>query len=31
MNRGDGGLARHVLTFREKIDWEKGKIIGRDK
>ena len=31
MNSGDGGLARHAVTCRQDIDWEKGKIIGKEK
>ena len=31
MNSGDGGLARHAVTCGQEIDWEKGKIIGKEK
>ena len=31
MNSGDGGLARHAVTCGQDIDWEKGKIIGKEK
>ena len=31
MNSCDGRLARHTVTCGEGIDYEKGKIIGKDK
>ena len=31
MNSGDGGLARHAVTCGQEVDWEKGKIIGKEK
>ena len=31
MNSGDGGPARHIVTCGQEIDWERGKIIGKEK
>ena len=31
INSGDGGLARHAVTCGQDIDWEKRKIIGKEK
>ena len=30
MNTGDGGLAKHASVCPAGINWEKGKIIGRE-
>ena len=30
MNTNDGGLAKHMTTCTEEIDWEKAKIVGRE-
>ena len=30
MNRGDGGLAKHVASCDQEIDWENSKIIGKE-
>ena len=31
MNSGDGSLARHAVTCGQQIDWEKEKIIRKEK
>ena len=31
MNSSDGGLAKHAVACEQDIDWEKGKIIGKEK
>ena len=31
MNSGDGGLARHAVTRKQEIDWEKSKSSKKKK